>query len=521
LEPIESIKRMDAILDLSIPTVPAEPEWPAAEFIVGNPPFAGSRKVRKHLGDDYINALRGVYKDRIDGGVDYCCYWFEKARNRIVLSATRRAGLLATQSIRKGASQKVIASIKETGDMFFGVSDRDWIQDGASVHVSMVGFDDGTEKERFLDGARVTNINVDLTSLVDVTIAKKINEGVAFQGVIPDGPFEILPEMAEEMLKSGGNPSGQANSDVIKRWADVETLVQTRNEQWIIDFGCKPEKGVAAKYQKPFAQTELHVQKARQDRGNVAGANTFWKYTRPRPALRNAIDLLPEPRYIATARHSKHLIFIWVDATWLPTDATVVFVTSNNYDFGILHSRVHETWVRRLGSQVREAESGFRYTHTTCFETFPFPKPTSAQREAIAAAARELDQLRNNWLNPLEWTTTEVLEFPGTVGGSWDRYIDSATVAERQTGGGEMIRVGTVKYPRIVPKDEQSAKELKKRTFTNLYNERPTWLDLAHKKLDAEVFAAYGWSPAMTDDELLAALLELNLQRAGEERAKQ
>lgn len=55
---------------------------------------------------------------------------------------------------------------------------------------------------------------------------------------------------------------------------------------------------------------------------------------------------------------------------------------------------------------------------------------------------------------------------------------------------------------------------LKKRTLTNLYNERPTWLDLAQKKLDTAVFAAYGWDPALSDDELLAALLALNLDRA-------
>jgi hypothetical protein len=73
-----------------------------------------------------------------------------------------------------------------------------------------------------------------------------------------------------------------------------------------------------------------------------------------------------------------------------------------------------------------------------------------------------------------------------------------------------------VRYPRIVPKDEACGKELKKRTLTNLYNERPTWLDLAHKRLDEAVLAAYGWDPGISDEEILAKLLELNLQRAQE-----
>ena len=83
------------------------------------------------------------------------------------------------------------------------------------------------------------------------------------------------------------------------------------------------------------------------------------------------------------------------------------------------------------------------------------------------------------------------------------------------TGGeGRNAGIGTVRYPRLVPKDDQCAADLKKRTLTNLYNQRPTWLDLAHKKLDAAVFAAYGWDPGMSDEDILAKLLALNLERA-------
>jgi hypothetical protein len=121
-------------------------------------------------------------------------------------------------------------------------------------------------------------------------------------------------------------------------------------------------------------------------------------------------------------------------------------------------------------------------------------------RAAIAAAARELNDLRERWLNPPEWTETRVLEFPGTVGGPWDRYIDQGTVREvgrrcSDAGGAAAppYRIGTVRYPRLVPRDAECAAKLKKRTLTNLYNERPAWLDLAHKKLDAAVAAAYGW----------------------------
>jgi hypothetical protein len=71
-----------------------------------------------------------------------------------------------------------------------------------------------------------------------------------------------------------------------------------------------------------------------------------------------------------------------------------------------------------------------------------------------------------------------------------------------------------VRYPRLVAKDAACAAKLKPRTLTNLYNEMPTWLKNVHRKLDEAVFAAYGWDPAMSDDDLLASLLKLNLERA-------
>ena len=207
---------------------------------------------------------------------------------------------------------------------------------------------------------------------------------------------------------------------------------------------------------------------------------------------------------------------------------------------------------------MREKESGFRYTPTTCFETFPFPfrddlvppapkpparseqppepdrtyaenlaaknyymgkedsspydgaaKVPEEHRAVVAAAAKELNDLRERWLNPPEWTVERVLEFPGSVNGPWARYV----VAPEANG------IGAVRYPRLEPRDADCAAKLKKRTLTNLYNERPAWLDLAHKKLDAAVAAAYGWSADLSDEQILERLLALNLERAKQEEA--
>jgi len=118
LEPFESIRRMDAILDRSDPNNPREPEWPAAEFIVGNPPFLGDKLMRGELGNDYVEAVREMYDGRLPKRLDLCCYWFEKARHQVEHKKTMRAGLLATQGIRGGSNRSVLERIKESGDIF-------------------------------------------------------------------------------------------------------------------------------------------------------------------------------------------------------------------------------------------------------------------------------------------------------------------------------------------------------------------------------------------------------------------
>ena len=119
--------------------------------------------------------------------------------------------------------------------------------------------------------------------------------------------------------------------------------------------------------------------------------------------------------------------------------------------------------------------------------------------------------MRERWLNPPEWTVEKVLEFPGSVGGPWDRYIDKSKTQNPKS------KIGLVRYPRLEPRDADCTAKLKKRTLTKLYNERPAWLDLAHRKLDAAVAAAYNWPADLTDDQILERLLALNLQRAAEE----
>ncbi len=467
LTPLVSIQRTDAILANGDTDNPREPDWPKAEFIVGNPPFLGRGGLRGALGDDYAEAVYALYGDRIPNSSDLCCYWLEKARAMVERKLTKRVGLLATQGIRGRDNRTVLQRIKQTGDIFMAYPDREWPLDGAMVHISIVGFDSGVETERIFDGEIVNrDINSDLTVGVDTTAAVRLKEnmGISFEGPSPKARFDISSELAAQMLSQPINVNGKPNSDVVRPVLNAKDITQRTRGAYTIDFGTMGFDE-ACQYKMPFEHVKQHVYPKRLEKSQEPHRKRWWQYARPRPNLRDAIKGLK--RYIVKPRVSKHSLFVWVDVETLCNDSNDVFARDDDYTFGVLHSRVHEVWALSMGTQLREKESGFRYTPTTCFETFPFPDPTDAQWEAIAEAAKDLNNLREGWLNP----------------------------------------------PNL------PADDLKKRTLTNLYNQRPTWLQQAHQRLDQAVLHAYTWPQALPTPAILERLLKLNLTRAAEESA--
>ena len=464
LTSLVSITQRDAILSAWDTAAPLEPEWPDAECIIGNPPFLGGKRLRAELGDEYVESLFRVYRSQVPAEADLVCYWFEKARVMLDKGRTKRVGLLATQGIRGGANRRILQRIKQSGDIFLAWSDHPWILDGATVHISIVGFDDGSEANRTLDGETVQSINANLTSGVDLTAAAKLpgNLAVAFMGDTKGGPFDIPDSLAQEML-AAPNPHGRGNSEVVKPWVNGRDITDRSRNMWIVDFGNMSEDQ-AALYEAPFEYAKVKVKPQRETSRSTI--SSWWLHERPRPEMRDAIENLD--RFIVTPRVSKHRLFVWLGKRTLPDSATIAIARDDDYTFGVLHSRFHELWARGMGTQVREVESGFRYTPTTCFETFPFPEPSDDQRDAIAETAARLNEFRESWLN-------------------------------HETDDDQPALTG---------------KALRQRTLTNLYNDRPTWLANIHDELDAAVAAAYGWPADLADEEVLERLLALNYHRA-------
>ncbi len=486
--------------------------WPAADVIIGNPPFLGDKRMISELGEMYVEQLRTCYSGRVPASADLVTYWFEKARAQLAAGQAAVAGFVATNSIRGGSNRTVLQRICESGRIFNAWSDEPWINDGAAVRVSLVcfGFDSaqptscslsrrlsevetGVEGNApLLNGQPVARIHADLTGAdsaggCDLTKARLLmeNKGVAFIGTQKTGPFEIPLNLAQQWLSLPVNPNGRPNCDVVRPWANGMDVTQRPANTWIIDFGAVMSESDASLYEAPFEYVLKHVKQTRIGNRNKKLEEIWWLFEKPRAEMRKA--LAPLSRYIATPRVAKHRLFVWLDAAVLPDSRLYVIASDSDVTFGILHSRIHELWSLATCSWHGVGNDP-TYNAASCFETFPFPASmyplpgppppgegiisSSTQRgevgrgaSDIATAARLLVELRDNWLNP----------------------------------------------------PDASEADLKKRTLTNLYNARPAWLDHAHKTLDKAVAAAYGWddyTPEMADNEILSRLLALNLERA-------
>ena len=257
LEPLDHIECRDALLTW-ISGAPMEADWPKTSVVVGNPPFLGDKKMRSELGDDYTSALRKTYNGRVPGGADLVCYWYEKARQAIETRGLGAAGLVATNSIRGGKNRVVLDAIAATTRIYEAWSDEGWVNDGASVRVSLVAFGHAIQ-ETILDDRLVASIHTDLTAggnfgaLLDITAAKRIaaNHNACFVGTSKKASFDIAGNKARSWLTQP-NPHGASNAEVVTPWINGSDLVRRPSDTWIVDFGIKRRENEASLFEAPF-----------------------------------------------------------------------------------------------------------------------------------------------------------------------------------------------------------------------------------------------------------------------------
>ena len=296
------------------------------------------------------------------------------------------------------------------------------------------------------------------------------------------------------------NPNNRRNSEVIVPIISADSLTGRTEDEFVIDFSGLNSEGDAALFETPYAYLkERYEHYSSTAKRKVIIRKKWWLHRRSGAALRSAIE--GRERYLVTPRVAKFRFFAWSEAPVLPDSRLFAFAIFDDVAFGVLSSSTHEIWT--LGTcSWHGVGNDPTYNAQSCFEAFPFPEGLTPnipganyaddpRAVKIAAAAARLNKLRENWLNPADL----VDRVPEVVAG----------------------------YPdRILPKDDAAAKELKKRTLTNLYNARPAWLDHAHKALDEAVAEAYGWGDdwragLLTEDEILSRLFKLNQERAAAE----
>ncbi|WP_277080432.1 class I SAM-dependent DNA methyltransferase, partial [Thauera propionica] len=496
---------------------PRKAEWPQADYIVGNPPYLGARRIRLALGDGYLSALRDNYPE-IPEHADFVMYWWFKAGEAAGSGTAKQFGLITTNSLRQTFSRKVVDLTFERNTALsirFVVPDHPWVDssDGAAVRVALttVGHSDADgvlarvlKEEAQGDGEIDVELGFEsgfitpnLTIGVDPAEAVELqaNDRVACVGYQLTGQgFVVEQAQADSLLSGTTGPCHQ----LIRPLVTGRDISQSPRGLWAIDlFGLsKPE--LFGSYPAVYQWVSERVRPEREQNNRAALRERWWIFGEARSTFRPALANLRTA--LVTSLTARHRIFVQVDPTTICDSTTVMFALDDSALLGVMSSRIHVVWALAAGGRLGVGNDA-RYNKTRCFETFPFPDPTPAQATRIRDLAEQLDahRKRQQSLHP-ELTLTGMYNVL------------------------EKLRAGDALTPRERTIHEQGLVSV---------------LRELHDALDTAVFEAYGWSDlaaelvgkpgattplpdkpeaqAAAEEELLRRLVELNAARAAEE----
>ncbi len=486
-------------------------EWPEADFIVSNPPFLGGKDIRAALGDGYCETLWRTYP-QVGASADFVMYWWHKAADLVRQGKVRRFGFITTNSITQTFDRRVIQHHLEGADsplaVAWAIPDHPWVVDGAAVRIAMsVGcsHDAMTGKpilglvvreadpEHMSEGAArlvdvayspTPRIHADLSGGADVTkvVPLKSNDGVCSPGVKLHGAgFIVTPEQAREM----GLGTVPGLDRHIRPYLNGRDLAQTPRGVMVIDlFGLESEE-VRNRFSQAYQHLLDHVKGEREGKGTRTRdaqeyADRWWIFGKPRQEMRKFLEGLP--RYISTVETSKHRWFTFLDAQILPDNKLVNLGLSDAACLGVLSSRFHIVWALAIGGHLGVGNDPV-YAKSQCFDPFPFPDATEAQKARIRDLGEQLDAHRK---------AVQADNPDATLTGMYNAMV---RLRDARAGGLSLTE--------------------KERA----YHDRALIGVLAsiHDDLDGAVADAYGWPVELPDDEILARLVSLNAIRAAEE----
>jgi hypothetical protein len=477
---------------------PRRATWPTAEFIVGNPPYIGTKRMRQALGEGYVEAIRNAYAPDVEENADFVMYWWQSAAALVRSRRAQRFGFITTNSITQTFNRRVVTQhVDAEADalaLTFAIPDHPWVDsaNGAAVRVAMtVGALEDKARGRLLtatsetestdaDGAATVTfderrgpINADLTigaNLVGVE-PLRANDGLCTNGVALHGQgFVVAPEAAKKLRASGAS--------VIKRYLGGKDLLAVPRELYVIDFSFLSEEQARAANPAAFQHVLDYVKPERDHNKRDSIRERWWRFAWERPVLMKALKGLP--RYIATTETAKHRVFQFLPIDVLPDHMILTLAFDDAYILGVLSSRVHVAWALGAGGRLGVGNDP-RYNKSRCFDPFPFPNASDAQKARIREIAERLDAHRK---------AQQKAHAGLTMTGMYNVL--------------EKLRDGSA----LTAKD----KAIHEQGLISL-------LKQLHDELDAAVLDTYGWSRDIGDEELLAKLVSLNAERRMEEEA--
>ena len=298
--------------------------------------------LRQHM--MYALVLRTAYADSVPGGVDLVCYWFDKALKAIRNAGLGAAGLVATQSVRRGANRTVLDSIVRESRLFDAWADKPWVNDGAAARVSMVCFGAANGNPR-MSGIEVPRITADLGGCDDrdLTTAQPLRENaeLAFEGPVEAGAFDF-PESIARNWFTQFNPNGRSNAEVLKPWANGQDVAGRACDKWIVDFGATVSEQGSALFSDPFACVRAAVKPQRAAQSDASRKLHWCRHGRTGEDFRAASTSFR--RYFAIRRVAKHRFFVWLRVQVWPNSQRYGITRADEFGFGVLSSRIHEMW---------------------------------------------------------------------------------------------------------------------------------------------------------------------------------
>jgi hypothetical protein len=474
-------------------------QWPEADFVVGNPPFVGNKRMRLTLGSGYAEALRKTYGD-LPESCDFVMYWWHKAAELARAGKVKRFGFITTNSLTQVFNRRIVAAHLENKNplhLAYAIPDHPWVDasDGAAVRIAMtvgstgklpgmlvtVVREEGTDqRERQVTLAeREGVIHPDLTVGADLLSVQPLqgNADIACRGVIPVGQgFVVTP--VEAALLGLGRISGLEKH--IRPFQNGKDVTDTPRGVMVIDLLGLTAEEVRNKYPEVYQWVFTRVKperdaKANQTKDYAAFAKKWWLFGKPRETLRPALSGLS--RYIVTGHVAKHRFFIFLDEAILPDDKLIAIASADAFHLGVLSSRIHVCWTLATGGTL---ENRPVYAKSLCFDPFPFPDATPTQQTRIRALGEQLDAHRK---------ARQALH-PGLTMTGMYNVLEALRTGRDLTDKEKIIHAdGLV-----------------------------TILRELHDKLDAAVFDAYGWPADLPDEEILVRLVALNAERTEEEK---